>query len=175
MRPLTEEWEPRCEAHGGDGRTGEVVPGPQRRWERRCEVCGGDFRSGAALASHRAYAIVSPADGISFLTYHEQVQPNAVKTLAETTVRIIIQLPPRHVLPLVRQRRQVAAGDDESDSYSDSSSNSNLDSEEGDASDSGDCRSGAERSEASPTIDPHQLERQWLRRALEPLFQKARR
>ena len=83
-----------------------------------------------------------------------------------------IQLPPRHVLPLVRERRQVAAGDDESDSSSDSGSESSSDSL-GDAKESGDCRSGAEPPEACPTIDPHQQERQALRTALEQLFSES--
>ena len=57
---------------------------------------------------------VSAADAISFTTDHEQAQRNALKTLASTTVGCSchgIQLPPRHVLPLVRERRQVKAGD----------------------------------------------------------------
>ena len=116
---------------------------------------------------------VSAADAISFTTDHEQAQRNAVQTLALAASRVMVL--PRQVLPLVRVRRQVAAGDDESDSSSDNDSESTSDSEEGDASDSGDCRSGAARPEASPTIDPHQQERQVLRKSLEPLFQKARK
>ena len=70
-----------------------------------------DLRATAAAATQ-----VNPADGISFTKDHEQAQPKAVKNLADTTVAssfhcIIIQLPPRHVLPLVLERRQVKAGD----------------------------------------------------------------
>ena len=57
---------------------------------------------------------VSAADAISFTTDHEQAQRNALKTLASTMVGCShhgIQLLPRHVLPLVRERRQVKAGD----------------------------------------------------------------
>ena len=56
-----------------------------------------------------------------------------------------LQLMPRHVLPLVNERRQAAVSDDESDSSSDSGSDESSDCEQ---------RDGKEQPEASPTIEP---------------------
>ena len=106
--------------------------------EMTCRKRADDLK-GTAAAVMRDME-VSALDAISFTTDHEQAQRNAVKTLAETMVGCSchgIQLPPRHVLPLVREKRQVAAGDDESDSSSESSSDNSSESEEGKASDRG--------------------------------------
>ena len=91
---------------------------------------------------------MSPADAISFTTDHEKAQRNAVKKLAQYMVGCSchgLQLMPRHVLPLVNDRRQAAVSDDESDSSSDSGSDESSDCEQ---------RDGKEQPEASPTIEP---------------------
>ena len=113
---------------------------------------------------------VAREDAISFTTDHEGAQRKAVRGLADVAVGCAchgIQLPPRHSLPLVKQRAKSKAT-----SEPDSASTNNDDSSDSGKAD--DDVPAEEAGDAEGNVDPHVKERFAIRAALDPLFAKAR-
>ena len=112
---------------------------------------------------------ITPEDAISFTTDHEQAQRNAVKSLADVAVGCAchgIQLPPRHVLPAVRQKTYAALSEAEDSSTESSSDDESVE----DADEDEDEPDTVE----APPKDAHQEERKAITELLTPLFKKAR-